>query len=46
MNFNERLLQGYDLGGIDISTLQGENNLFASTGDTTAQYIKILEDDK
>lgn len=29
------------LGGMDISTLQGENNLFASTGETTAQHIKI-----
>ena len=30
-----------NLGGMEISTLQGENNLFASTGETTAQYIKI-----
>jgi hypothetical protein len=30
-----------NLGGMNIETLQGENNLFASTGDTTAQYIKI-----
>ena len=30
-----------NLGGMDISTLNGQNNLFASTGDTTAQYIKI-----
>lgn len=30
-----------NLGGMDIETLQGENNLFASTGETTASYIKI-----
>jgi hypothetical protein len=30
-----------NLGGMDISTLQGENNLFASTGETTASFIKI-----
>ena len=29
-----------NLGGMDISTLQGENNLFASTGETTAKYFK------
>ena len=30
-----------NLGGMNIETLQGENNLFASTGDTTVEYIKI-----
>jgi len=30
-----------NLGGMEIATLQGENNLFASAGDTTLQYIKI-----
>lgn len=30
-----------NLGGMEIATLQGENNLFASTGDTTVQNIKI-----
>lgn len=30
-----------NLGGMDISTIQGENNLFASTGETTVEYIKI-----
>lgn len=30
-----------DLGGMNISTLQGENNLFASAGETTASHIKI-----
>lgn len=30
-----------NLGGMNISLLQGENNLFASTGDTTLQYIKL-----
>jgi len=30
-----------NLGGMEISTLQGENNLFASVGETTVQYIKI-----
>lgn len=30
-----------NLGGMDIATLQGENNLFASTGETTVEYIKI-----
>jgi len=29
-----------NLGGMEISTLQGENNLFASTGETTVQYFK------
>ena len=29
-----------NLGGMNIETLQGENNLFASTGETTAQYFK------
>ena len=29
-----------NLGGMNIETLQGENNLFASTGDTTVQYFK------
>jgi len=29
-----------NLGGMDISTLQGENNLFASVGETTVQYFK------
>lgn len=30
-----------NIGGMNIETLQGENNLFASTGDTTASFIKI-----
>lgn len=30
-----------NLGGMNIETLQGENNLFASTGDTTLQYPKF-----
>jgi len=30
-----------NLGGMEISALQGENNLFASTGDTTVSFIKI-----
>ena len=30
-----------NLGGMNIETLQGENNLFASTGETTASIIKI-----
>jgi hypothetical protein len=30
-----------NIGGMNIETLQGENNLFASTGETTASYIKI-----
>lgn len=30
-----------NLGGMNIETTRGENNLFASTGETTAQYIKI-----
>lgn len=30
-----------NLGGMEISALQGENNLFASTGDTTLQYPKF-----
>lgn len=30
-----------NLGGVNISLLQGENNIFADTGDTTLQYIKI-----
>jgi hypothetical protein len=29
-----------NIGGMNIETLQGENNLFASTGDTTVQYFK------
>ena len=28
------------LGGMNIETLQGENNLFASTGETTVRYFK------
>jgi hypothetical protein len=30
-----------NLGGMNIETLQGENNLFASTGETTVSFIKI-----
>jgi len=30
-----------NLGGMEIATLQGENNLFASVGTTTASFIKI-----
>lgn len=29
-----------NLGGMEITTLQGTNNLFASTGETTVQYYK------
>ena len=30
-----------NLGGMNIETLQGVNNIWADTGDTTLQYIKI-----
>ena len=30
-----------NLGGMNISALQGENNIWADTGETTLQYIKL-----